>query len=159
MNEAERLQLEHLVRNIEAACRADQALIVSAIGIILDRTTRLHEELTLRDPEQLKVVLAFFASCGVEPRDLQIVLRRRHNNASIPGWAAPLLGAYASTPTKVLPPDTEASDASLAQWLRIRLVDKKGQAIPKILGRAVFTAWVNMGAASADGNKASDAES
>ena len=154
MNQAERLRLDHLVHNIHAAWRSDPRLVVNAIGLILDRTTRLHEELTLYDPEQLKTALAFFGHCGVEPRDLQFVLRRRSSSATIPDWAAPLLGAYAPTPVRVLPPDTKASDASLAQWLRIRLVDRKEQAIPQVLARAVFTAWVNLSAASASGNEA-----
>jgi hypothetical protein len=154
MNQAERLQLDHLVHNTHAAWRSAPRLVVNAIGLILDRTTRLHEELTLCDPEQLKTALAFFGHCGVEPRDLQFVLRRRSSSATIPDWAAPLLGAYAPTPVRVLPPDTKASDASLAQWLRIRLVDRKGQAIPQVLARAVFTAWVNLSAASASGNEA-----
>jgi hypothetical protein len=149
MNTAERLQLDHLVRNIESAWQIEPELIVRAVGLILDRTTRLHEELTLREPAQLKTALAFFSRCGIKPLDLHFVLRRRGGIATVPDWAAPLLGAYRSTPVKVLPPDTDASDSSLARWLRIRLVDKKGQAIPKVMARAVFTAWVNMTAAPA----------
>ena len=150
MNEAERLRLDHLVGNIEVSWRNDPQLVVDAIGLIFERTSRLHEELTLQDPQQLSVALTFFERCGVAPCDLQFVLRRRDNNAALPEWAAALLGRYVATPTKVLPPDTRSSDAALAKWLRIRLVDRQGQALPKVFARAMFTAWLNISAASAD---------
>jgi hypothetical protein len=147
MNEAERVQLDHLVRNIEAAWRGDPTLVVNAVGLVFDRTTRLHHELTLCDPEQLTTALTFLRRCGVGPEDLQFVVRRRTGRAEVPCWAKPLLGRFEATPIKVLPPDTKASEASLARWLRIRVVDRKGQAIPQVMARAVFTAWVNMTAA------------
>lgn len=148
MNAAERLQVETLSQNIEVVWRREPKLVVDAVGIIMDRITRLHEEIALTDPLQLQTVLAFFHQCGMTTHDLQFVLRRRNGENQLPGWAAGLLSPYACSTVRLLPPDTRSSDAALEKWLRLRLVDRKGQAIPNVLKRALFTAWVNMSVAS-----------
>lgn len=153
MNEAERLHLEHLIRNMEMVWRRDPRLAVDAVGLIMDRTTQPHEEVTLQDPLQLETALSFFHQCGIVARDLQFVLRRRNGNAALPAWAAESLGPYTSVTFRVLPPDTRSSDDSLEKWLRIRLVDRKGQALSQVLRRATFAAWVNMSAALVNGGR------
>jgi len=148
MNSAERLHLDHLVQNIETVWRHDPTLAINAVGLIIDRTTRLFEELTLQDPGDLRTALKFFERCGITARDLQFVLRRRDGSSALPSWALGCLGPYGSVQTVVLAPDTRTSSASLEKWLRIRLIDRKGQALSQVLRRAMFTAWVNICTAS-----------
>ena len=151
MNEAEQTQLDHFVRNIEEAWTRDPTLATDAVGLLLDRTTRLHHEVAVKDPHHLVTVVRFFKACRIAPEEIQIVLRQRHDRVTCPPAFAGLLDIYAASQVKVGLPDTDSSDMALARWIRLRLVDRKGQALSNVLVHAVFTAWLNMCAAASSG--------
>lgn len=144
MNEAERTQLRHLCQNIEDLHRRDPELVAQGIAVIQQRTTRLHHEVALDNNADAQIVLKFLHACAVAEDELQIVLRRRVEDKSLPSWLAGDLGPYAGSTIKLGAPDTRTSDATLHRWVRLRLVDRAGHAISKVFRRAVWTAQTNI---------------
>ena len=144
MNAAERLQLDILLRNIEALARRDQDLAERGVRIHLERTNRHHGEVTFCDAGALATYARFLSACDVAANEVQIVLRRRTTACDLPGWARRALGPYGISPVKRALPDTESSDTALSRWVSLRLIDRKGQGIPNVASRAMFAAWLNL---------------
>lgn len=144
MNEAERLQMEHLLRNMQARWLHDRHLTQGTIALLMDCMDRHHREWRFNDPRELRQCTIFLQDCHVAPNELQIVLRRRDPGAEIPHWALSALGPYVASAVKVGQPDTLSSDAALAQWVCLRLVDRRGDGIPNVAARALFAAHLNM---------------
>lgn len=148
MSDAERLQLGHLLKNMQASWLSDRDQTRSAVALLVDRMDRHHREWRFRDPNELRQCAVFLEGCKIAPGELQIVLRRRSQAAGLPIWALAALGPYAASCVKAGQPDTLSSDAALEQWVCIRLVDRRGDGIPNVAARALFAAWLNMAAAA-----------
>lgn len=146
MNEAERLQLGHLLINIRERWLQDRKLTQDTIALLMNCMDRHHREWRFNDHDELGRCAAFLQDCHVAPKELQIVLRRRDPSAEIPHWALTALGPYVACAVKVGQPDTLSSDAALAQWVCLRLVDRYGDGIPNVAARALFAAHLNMAA-------------
>lgn len=147
MNDAERLQLGHLLMNMqERWLLQERKLTQDTIALLLDCMDRHHREWRFNDPAELGRCAAFLQDCHVAPDELQIVLRRRDPSAEIPHWSLTALGPYVTSAVKVGQPDTLSSDAALAQWVCLRLVDRHGDGIPNVAARALFAAHLNMAA-------------
>lgn len=148
MSDAERLQLGHLLKNMQASWLSDRDQTRSAVALLVDRMDRHHREWRFHDPNELRQCAKFLEGCKIAPGELQIVLRRRSQAAKLPAWALAALGPYAASCVKVGRPDTLSSDPALEQWVCIRLVDRCGDGIPNVAARALFAAWLNMAAAA-----------
>ena len=144
MNPAERSQAHHLLLNIQECWNRDPITTRDAVSLLVLRTDRHHREWRFCDPDEVDRCLTFLANCKVGPYELQIVLRRRHQTAQVPAWAHHVLGRYAASAVKIGNPDTHTSDESLERWIGFRLVDRRGDGIPNVTARALFSAWVNM---------------
>lgn len=157
MSDAERLQLGHLLKNMHASWLRDRNRMRSAVALLVDRMDRHHREWRFRDSSELRLCAAFLEDCKIAPGELQIVLRRRSQAAELPSWALAALGPYAASSVKVGLPDTLSSDATLEQWVCIRLVDRRGDGIPNVAARALFAACLSMAASAATGCRLSRA--
>ena len=150
MNEAERAQLRILCHNIEELWHKEPQLVVQGIAVIMERTTRLHSEIALNNSADTRLVVQFLHACGVGPHELQIVLRRRVEDTTLPDWIAASLGPFASSAVRLGAPDTNTADTTLHRWVRLRLIDRAGHSLSQVFRRSVFTSFVNMHAAKVE---------
>lgn len=144
MNDAERLQMDHWLMNMQARWLHDRRCTQDTIALMMDCMDRHHREWRFNDPRELRQCTMFLQDCHVAPNELQVVLRRRDPHAETPHWALIALGPYVASAVKVAQPDTLSSDAALAQWVCLRLVDRRGDGIPNVAARALFAAHLNM---------------
>ena len=144
MNDAERSQMRHLLRNLQDVWYCAPEQTQAAIALLIERMDRRHREWRFCNQQELDCCVTLLAACRIEPTELQIVLRRRHQSASIPAWAKPVLGRYASSSVKVALPDTLTSDEGLDRWICLRLVDRRGNGIANVTARVLFAATLNI---------------